>query len=304
MGPARECLCIRVLRAEKAGLGIFMLTLFSIPKAFHGHTRIIQRNAINSWTLMRPRPEIILFGNDEGTAEAAKSFAVRHVPQVARNEYGTPLLNDLFEQAQHAAAYNILCYVNADVILTSDFFQAVDEVVRWKTCFLLVGQRWDVDIKESLDFGDGWENELLARLGSQGVLHPSTGMDYFVFPRGMWRDIPPFAIGRTAWDNWLVYRARAMRVPVVDATDATTVVHQSHDYLHIPAKAGDVCDGPEARRNLKLAGSWKHVFTLADATHVLRRGRPRLAMSIKHLQRRLRTLPTLYSAWNYQVIPP
>lgn len=279
-----------------------MLTLFSIPKAFQGHTGIIQRNAIKSWTLMRPQPEIILFGDDEGTAEVAKSFGVRHVPQVVRNEYGTPLLNDLFEQAQQAAAHDVLCYANADVILMGDFFQAVDQIVRWKTCFLLVGQRWDIHVRESLDFFAGWENDLKARLGSQGVLHPSTGMDYFVFPRGMWGDIPPFAIGRTAWDNWLVYRARARRVAVVDATAALTVVHQAHDYSHVPAKAGDVLEGPEAKRNLNLAGGWKHIFTLNDATHVLGVGGPRLAIRLKHLQRRLITVPTLYSFMELSVI--
>jgi hypothetical protein len=279
-----------------------MLTLFSIPKAFQGHTGIIQRNAIKSWTLMRPQPEIILFGDDEGTAEVAKSFGVRHVPQVVRNEYGTPLLNDLFEQAQQAAAHDVLCYANADVILMGDFFRAVNQIVRWKTCFLLVGQRWDINVRESLDFFAGWENDLKARLGSQGVLHPSTGMDYFVFPRGMWGDIPPFAIGRTAWDNWLVYRARARRVPVVDATDALTVVHQAHDYSHVPAKAGDVLEGPEAKRNLNLAGGWKHIFTLNDATHVLGVGGPRLAICLKHLRRRLITVPTLCSFMELPVI--
>jgi hypothetical protein len=82
---------------------------------------------------------------------------------------------------------------------------------------------------------------------------------------------------------------------VVDATEALTVVHQAHDYSHVPAKAGDVLKGPEAKRNLNLAGGWKHIFTLKDATHVLGLGGPRLAISLKHLQRRLRTLLTLYS---------
>jgi hypothetical protein len=273
-----------------------MLTVFSIPKAFHGHNAIIQRNAIKSWTLMRPRAEIILFGDDQGTAEAATTLGARHLPHVARNEYGTPLVNDLFEQAQHTAAHDVLCYVNADVILMSDFLQAVDQVVHWKTRFLLVGRRWDIDIREPLDFVTGWENDLRARLGNQGMLHASTGMDYFVFPRGMWHDIPPFAIGRTAWDNWLVYGARALRVPVVDATAGLTVVHQAHDYFHIPANAVDVLEGPEAKRNLELAGGWKHIFTLNDATHVLRDGRPRVAIGPQHLQRRLRTLATLYSS--------
>src|ERR1043166_462028 len=273
-----------------------MLTLFTIPKAFHGHNAIIQRNAIKSWTLMQPRAEIILFGDDEGTAETATTLGVRHLPRVARNEYGTPLLNDLFRQADDAAAHDVLCYVNADVILMSDFFSTVEHIIRWNSRYLLVGRRWDIDIRHPLDFLAGWENELRTRLSNQGVLHAATGMDYFVFPRYLWQDIPSFAIGRTAWDNWLIYGARAFGVPVVDAKNELTVLHQAHDYLHIPANAIDVLEGPEAKRNLQLAGGWKHIFTLNDATHILRDGKPTLAIGVKHLQRRLTTIPTLYAS--------
>jgi hypothetical protein len=90
-----------------------MLTLFTIPKPFRGHIEVIQRNAIESWAQLRPRPEIILFGDDEGTAHVAKEFGISHIPQVARNEFGTPLLNDFFEQAQRVAGDDLLCYVNA-----------------------------------------------------------------------------------------------------------------------------------------------------------------------------------------------
>ncbi len=67
-----------------------MLTLFAIPKAFRGHINTIQRNAIKSWTLLNPKPEIILLGDDEGTAEVAQEFGLIHIPEVDRNEYGTP----------------------------------------------------------------------------------------------------------------------------------------------------------------------------------------------------------------------
>ena len=93
-----------------------MLTIFSTPKPFKGHIGIIQRNAITSWTLLHPQPEIILFGNDEGTAEAAKDIGVLHVSQIARNEFGTPLLNDFFQQAKQQASHQTLCYVNADIV--------------------------------------------------------------------------------------------------------------------------------------------------------------------------------------------
>ncbi len=271
-----------------------MVTLFSIPKPFRSHTEIIQRNAIQSWTHLQPHVEIILLGDDEGTGNAAKRFGLRHLPTVARNDYGTPLLSDVLEQAEGMATRSLLCYVNADIILMEDFLEAVRSVVRRKRRFLLAGRRWDIDIQEPLSFAAGWEAILRARVTAQGQLHPPTGIDYFVYPRKMWGDVPPFAIGRTVWDNWLVYRARALRVPVVDATEAVMAVHQNHDYSHVPAEAVDVWVGPEAERNMQLAGGWDHVFTLQDATHVLTPGRLKIAHSRKHLERHLETMPRLH----------
>jgi hypothetical protein len=43
-----------------------MLTIFSTPKPFHGHSGIIQRNALKSWTLLHPDVEVILFGIEDG----------------------------------------------------------------------------------------------------------------------------------------------------------------------------------------------------------------------------------------------
>ena len=45
-----------------------MLTFFTTAKPFRGHNAIIQRNALKSWTLLRPDVEVILFGDDEGAA--------------------------------------------------------------------------------------------------------------------------------------------------------------------------------------------------------------------------------------------
>ena len=53
-----------------------MLTLFTIPKAFVGHIGDIQRNAIKSWTLLRPKCEVILLADDSGTSEVAEELGV------------------------------------------------------------------------------------------------------------------------------------------------------------------------------------------------------------------------------------
>ena len=268
-----------------------MLTIFAIPKPFHGHIAIIQRNAIQSWTKLRPVCEVILFGDDEGTAEVAAEFGVRHIPDVAQNEFGTPLLNSLFAVAPRSASHNLMAYVNADIILLSDFMAAVRRMP--KHSFLMVGHRWDLDIHEALDFNRAeWEKQLRVRVADAGKLHGYAGIDYFVFLRGFWRDIPPFAIGRTAWDNWLIYRARSLDAPVIDTTETVTAIHQNHDYAHHPQGTDGVWKGPEAKRNRELAGGPSHVFTLRDANWILTtQGLKKPRMSPQRLYWYIITLP-------------
>ena len=59
-----------------------MVTLFTLPKAFSGHTAIIQRNAFASWKLLQPEVEIIILGDDDGVAETATEFGFKHIPVV------------------------------------------------------------------------------------------------------------------------------------------------------------------------------------------------------------------------------
>src|SRR3989344_8105736 len=105
-----------------------MLTIFASPKAFRGHFAIIQENAILSWTKIKPKPEIILFGGDKGVDQIAKKYRVKHIAAVKKNEKGTPILSDIFNKARKAAKNKILCYVNADIILPPDFSKKVIKV--------------------------------------------------------------------------------------------------------------------------------------------------------------------------------
>jgi hypothetical protein len=247
------------------------VTLIAIPKPFRGHVGVIQRNAIKSWAMLRPACEIILLGDDDGTSEMARQCGARHLPEVARNEFGTPLLDSAFAAAERAATNDLLCYVNADIILMSDFIAAVTRLATQIQRFLMVGKRWDVAIDRPWNFDQqGWEERLRSHVSSHGTFHDPYGPDYFVFSRGLWQALPPFAIGRFFWDYWLIFRARSLGVPVVDATDCVMAIHQTHDYSHSPAGAAGVW-GPEAQRNVVLAGGPEHFFTVGDATHILTR---------------------------------
>jgi hypothetical protein len=129
-------------------------------------------------------------------------------------------------------------------------------------------------------------------VAEDAVLHPPAGSDYFVYPRDLNWNAPPFVIGRVAWDNWMIYRARAMHVPVIDATLCITAIHQNHDYSHIPARRGEHWN-PESDTNLELV-SPDRVFDLLDATHELTPTRLRIQLNRSHLRRRVRRMNVLH----------
>ncbi len=96
---------------------------------------MIQRNALESWTLLHPDIEVILFGDDEGAGLAARELGLRHEPHVERNEYGTKRLDYMFTTARAIARHEVLCYINCDII-----------------CWRISGERWSAsspDIRNS-----------------------------------------------------------------------------------------------------------------------------------------------------------
>jgi hypothetical protein len=247
-----------------------MLTIFTTPKPFRGPESITQRNAIKSWTLLDPRAEVILFGDEEGSTEVAREFGLRHENKVLRNEHGTKYLNYFFERAQEISKHDLLCYVNCDIILMSDFARAVDQMTSWRERCLMVGRRWDVEVTRPLDFSQGgWEEQLRTLVLQTGKRRPVEWIDYFVFQRGTYTDMPPFVIGRVGWDNWLLWRARRLRVPLLDASSVVMAVHQNHDYSYHPEGEEGVWKGTEAQRNYDLTGGWTHLYFISDATHRL-----------------------------------
>jgi hypothetical protein len=248
-----------------------MLTLFAIPKAFKGHIGVIQRNAIGSWTRLKPQPEIILFGRDEGTAEVAREFGVQHIPDVAMNEFGTPLLGDLCRKAEAAARFPTIAYINSDIILLKEFVRSMEIVQPRMPKSLMVSKRINFDCPEPLQFGPEWSDALKRRVETSGVDGHYSSIDIFVYPKGMYVSVPDFALGRLWFDHWMIKAVRLQNLPVIDASLISPLVHQNHDYNHVPGGADQVWRGKEAERNFQLYGGIQHAYTLLDVTHELTR---------------------------------
>jgi hypothetical protein len=243
-----------------------LITVFSIPKPFAGEIGLIQRNAVRSWAVLAPDVQVILVGDEDGTAGAARELGVEHLPEVLRSEQATPRLDDAFARVDGSARHQLRCFVNCDIVLLDDFLPAVRQAAAFAPTFLMVGQSHNLVLTGDFDPADG--AALRTRALHEGHSRGATAIDYFVFTAGLFDPLPPFVVGRARFDNWLVWRARQRGV-VIDASAAVVAVHEQHDYAHVQGGLDEAHFGVEAERNLELAGGKDRLFTIYDASHRL-----------------------------------
>lgn len=250
-----------------------LMTIFTAPKPFtNPHIALIQRNAIRSWLELGPEVEVLLIGQEDGLAEFAAEMDIPHLPDVARNKEGTPLVSSIFALAREYSRTSLLAYVNADIILLPDFVETARSVAAQASNFLLVGQRWDMNITTPLDVSPGWQARLLESARRENRLHPRGGSDYFIYPRAAFANMPAFAVGRAGWDNWMIYAARYDGAAVVDTTAGINIIHQDHDYSHLP-QGQPHYRLPETFENVRLGGGKLTIFKLDDTNRRLVDGR-------------------------------
>lgn len=243
------------------------IAIFTSPKPFvDPHITTIQRNAIQSWKALGNSVEVWLIGEETGLKETANELGVNYILEVERNSYGTPRIDSIFNMVRSKCAAEYCCYVNSDILLFPDLFKTVEFVREKQERFLLVGQRWDMNVKEELEINENWSDSFLKRTYSEGKLHAPAGSDYFIFPRNCFQEIPQFSVGRAGWDNWMIFHARQSGIACINATGAITAVHQNHDFSHLPQGRIHRMQ-PESLENMKLAGGRSHMFTLADVSH-------------------------------------
>jgi hypothetical protein len=240
-----------------------VITFFSIPKPFDGHTGVIQRNAIGSWLRVHPEAQVILLGDEAGTAETAQRLGADHEPRLERNAHGTPLLDDAFRIAAAQRRNPLLCYVNADIVLPASLTKAAFVASAASKQFLVIGECWNQRVETELDLDRLDWPALLNGARKRGA----DAIDYFLYTPGVYDDIPAFAVGRLAFDNWLVWKARRTAgTRVIDATWVVRPLHEDHAYGHVGTLSA-LRSSSEAAENSRLAGGGRgHLYSRFDAT--------------------------------------
>ncbi|NEO63931.1 MAG: glycosyltransferase family 2 protein, partial [Moorea sp. SIO4G2] len=199
-----------------------------------------------------------------------EELGVNHVPDIECNSYGTPLLDSVFAQVQEQATYDIITYINADILLLKDFPQAIEQVCQHLDTFLITGRRWNLDLSNPIEFqSPTWEDTLSQQVNQSGCLGAHDAKDYFIFPKNLFPSIPKFAVGRGYWDTWMVTTAAMKGYPIVDASEVVMAVHQNHSYGHLMGGKNEAHMGKEAQQN-KTIGNVQAQGTIADSTRQLK----------------------------------
>jgi hypothetical protein len=243
-----------------------VITFLSSPKAFAGISYHSQLNAIQSWRQVHPDAEVVLYGDSPGCREVCAALGLAHVNAIECSPSGVPYFGAIADHARQHARYDIQVYLNCDILLSDRILDAVREVAFPK--FLMVGQR--IDLREGADVyfqPDGWAGYLEALSEESGArLHPPSGMDYFIFTRGLWKGLEPLVIGRAGYDSALLAFCLRRDIPVIDGTYVIPALHPYHDYGHVKGKEAEVMAGVDARQNRRLHGVVHSDPNIADAT--------------------------------------
>ncbi|MFZ1983081.1 MAG: hypothetical protein WAU91_01630 [Desulfatitalea sp.] len=185
---------------------------------------------------------------------------------------GAPFFGAIADHAAAHAKFDLQVYLNCDILLAG-IAGALRSIPF--PYFLLIGERIDLDQGVIIDVDRGnWKKKIgpLVKAG-QIKAHGPTGIDYFAFRRGTWRNLPPVIIGRGGYDKALLVYCLKNRYPLVDGSFAVTALHQFHDYKHVAGERNEAFYGDEAKQNFKATGSMHGRALVSDAEYVLRHGR-------------------------------
>jgi len=229
------------------------ITIFTTMKPFHGEFALIQRNAVRSWLTLEPTPEILVFGNDDGVHGVCTEFEIRHIPDIRTAPSGAPYVDDLFAKACELASNHILCYVNADVILLSEFIQAVDTVYSQLGQAIVVCAPVNIKVTFEIDTADPtWEGHIRKEMRQELRAPTPVGADIFLFPRHFNWNLSGMVVGRCGWDNAALWRACTAPSPAVDVSAALAAVHQDHQFtVHPSAKPAIRADDSSIQNKLQ-----------------------------------------------------
>lgn len=201
-----------------------------------------QTNSVLSWTKLRIKPTIIIFGNDKGVPEFCKTHDLIN-KEVKTNEKGVPYISDIFnkgyeymdlmdsllpdETNKNKEYYDYVMYINADILLMDDFCDTIEAFDKTfpdtKSC-LITSIRYNIKNFTLIDFEDEkWKTKVSENF--KGEYEKPDGIDIFLHKKNNYKNMPNFAIARMWYDSYLhCYGVKKFEISV-NTTKTTKIYH-------------------------------------------------------------------------------
>ncbi|XP_052106182.1 uncharacterized protein LOC127738821 [Mytilus californianus] len=224
----RECQLESARKIGRIPLNDNILTLFTSwsieSDKFHVHN-----NTVINWNTFMPRVNLVLFTNDSALSAYVRDRGWTSYPVTRHAAGGAPILKNMFQTVMNNFNSTFYAYANSDNLFDSSLLDTLSTVYNDldnKKPLFISGRRTNVAFltpKEAASYGN-----IQQAAKTRGELFLTNAQDYFITNKYFdWSGFPDLVIGRRAYDNWLVLRARAMGAKTVDASKTLLLVHQT-----------------------------------------------------------------------------
>ena len=207
---------------------------FTTCKPFEGEDAWRQEQALKSWLALKVNKKILVMGNDKGVKEICEKYDLIHIPEI-RNLEGIPYVYSMYEKAwKYGSERDFFIWTNCDMIYFDDMIESIKDFKIKRDNenikdFILVGQRHDWYKPRVLDKFD--KNEILEKEKNHLKLHATTGIDYVIHNREIYKDIYPkdLVIAGMRHDMVMVGIAVQKGFYTFDMTNKIFALHQEHN---------------------------------------------------------------------------
>ena len=176
------------------------------------HVRVL--NSLKSFEFLRSTLYVVIFADD--TSLCAGS----HLSQIGlvrtsclqskpHDHFRRPTIDFILRSMlEHVASKHVAMYVNSDIILFANHFDAPYDLVRKNSkAFVITGRRYDLDVTNPVDFSSEQSLRTFSRIAlEQGKQHGQYGLDFFIFSYAaltmiIKQGFTAFLVGIYRWDN-------------------------------------------------------------------------------------------------------
>jgi hypothetical protein len=255
--------CPEIEFAAKDPLHKRGLTFVSVPRPLAQETECVRfRTAIASWLASHWSTKVVLFVNRSEFCFESRladeldkiwgSDRIGYVGPCEGDSHGIPYIRSWFRDGARFATTEYVAMINSDIIVSSAWVWHTTEIFKRsvrKSKLFVVTPRHDVGVPftaiESLYFcKDSFLLEVDQMVREyRPAQHDWGGMDIFTFYRPRppinFSAMPPFLMGRPAWDLWLAGWANTL-CETVSTTHIPPVYHLNHAVHHRSHTSWDV----------------------------------------------------------------